>query len=157
MAKIDLEGASSGRPCHTITIAAALVLDGLGRMLLVRKAGTQAFMQPGGKIETGEAAATCLVRELWEEIGLDLTEKQLEPLGLFKAEAANEANTIVSAHVFQVSGTIDPGAIGPKAEIDELVWLRPDADDPAGIALAPLTHDQILPLVRGRVETRPNQ
>jgi hypothetical protein len=32
----------------TIEIVAALIRDGAGRMLLVRKRGTTAFMQPGG-------------------------------------------------------------------------------------------------------------
>ncbi|MEM9477678.1 MAG: hypothetical protein AAGA71_20510 [Pseudomonadota bacterium] len=35
----------------TLHIAVAVVLDEAGRMLLVRKRGTEAFMQPGGKIE----------------------------------------------------------------------------------------------------------
>jgi 8-oxo-dGTP pyrophosphatase MutT (NUDIX family) len=38
----------------TIRIAAALIDDDSGRMLLVRKAGTPWFMQAGGKIEPGE-------------------------------------------------------------------------------------------------------
>jgi len=37
----------------TIPIAAALVCRADGRMLLVRKRGAFAFMQPGGKIEPG--------------------------------------------------------------------------------------------------------
>ncbi|EPM86442.1 NUDIX hydrolase, partial [Pseudomonas syringae pv. actinidiae ICMP 18804] len=36
-----------------INIAAALLIGADGRTLLVRKRGTQAFMQPGGKIEPG--------------------------------------------------------------------------------------------------------
>ncbi|WP_408734888.1 NUDIX domain-containing protein [Asaia platycodi] len=39
---------------RVIHIAAALLHDGAGRLLLVRKHGTVAFMQPGGKIEPGE-------------------------------------------------------------------------------------------------------
>lgn len=34
-----------------IRIAAALLIGTDGRTLLVRKRGTQAFMQPGGKID----------------------------------------------------------------------------------------------------------
>jgi len=37
-----------------IRIAAALLTDARGRLLLVRKRGTAWFMQPGGKIEPGE-------------------------------------------------------------------------------------------------------
>jgi hypothetical protein len=38
----------------TIRIAAALIDDGAGRILLVRKFGTEWFMQAGGKIEKCE-------------------------------------------------------------------------------------------------------
>ena len=34
----------------TISVVAALIRDGDGRVLLVRKRGTAAFMQPGGKL-----------------------------------------------------------------------------------------------------------
>jgi 8-oxo-dGTP pyrophosphatase MutT (NUDIX family) len=47
-----------------IRTAAAVIDDGAGNVLLVRKAGTRAFMQPGGKIDAGESAVDALVREL---------------------------------------------------------------------------------------------
>ena len=38
----------------TIEIVAALIRDDAGQVLLVRKRGTTAFMQPGGKRDSGE-------------------------------------------------------------------------------------------------------
>lgn len=38
-----------------IHIASALIVGPDGRTLLVRKRGTRAFQQPGGKIDPGEA------------------------------------------------------------------------------------------------------
>jgi len=49
---------------RTIWIAAALIEDGEGRLLLIRKAGTEWFMQAGGKIEDGESPLAALRREL---------------------------------------------------------------------------------------------
>ena len=38
-----------------IRVVAALIRDPGGRVLLVRKLGSQAFMQPGGKRDVGES------------------------------------------------------------------------------------------------------
>jgi 8-oxo-dGTP diphosphatase len=35
---------------HTIEVVAALIRDEAGRVLLMRKRGTRAFMQPGGTV-----------------------------------------------------------------------------------------------------------
>ena len=45
-----------------IRIVAAVIVDEAGRLLLVRKRGTQAFMQPGGKIAPGETLAQAGVK-----------------------------------------------------------------------------------------------
>ena len=52
---------------NIIRIAAALLIDPQGRTLLVRKRGTEAFMQPGGKIEAHEQPVQALVRELQKQ------------------------------------------------------------------------------------------
>jgi len=56
-----------------IRIAAAVIVRPDGMTLLVRKRGTSAFMQPGGKIEPGETPEQALSRELSEEIGVTAT------------------------------------------------------------------------------------
>jgi hypothetical protein len=56
---------------HTLLdIAAACLLDDAGRLPLVRKRGTRAFMLPGGKREPGESPLQALQRELQEELDL---------------------------------------------------------------------------------------
>src|SRR3954453_22864397 len=61
---------SSDDESSTILIAAGLLVGKDDRVLLVRKRGTRAFMQPGGKFEPREAPLAALLRELHEELGL---------------------------------------------------------------------------------------
>jgi 8-oxo-dGTP diphosphatase len=126
-----------------IRIAAALIDDGDGRLLLVRKAGTRWFMQAGGKIEIGESAIDALSRELREEIGLSVDHGEARHLGRFSAPAANEPDTKVDAEVFHVRVRQD---IRKQAEIEEAVWVS--VAEAALLPLAPLTRDHILPLSR---------
>ncbi|MCG8293465.1 MULTISPECIES: NUDIX hydrolase [Pseudomonas] len=127
----------------TIRIAAALLIDPQGRTLLVRKRGTQAFMQPGGKIDAGELPAQALVRELHEELGLRVDPDQAVHLGRFSAPAANEPGFVVQAELFRVDSA---EAVAPAAEIEEVLWLA--ANQAPDLNLAPLTRDLILPLWR---------
>ncbi len=127
----------------TIRIAAALIDDGQGRTLLVRKAKTAFFMQAGGKIEPGETPLEALLRELKEEIGLDLLDHAPRHLGCFMAEAANESGHLVEAELFHIRTARQPQA---SAEIEETIWIALDRADE--LTLAPLTRDHVLPLAR---------
>lgn len=131
-----------------LRLAAAIVTDPAGRNLLVRKAGTSVFMQPGGKIEPGESALTALTRELSEELGIEIDQGETEYIGSFRAEAANEENTIVRAEVFYLSTAAPVAASG---EIEELLWIE-HVDDIA-VEIAPLTRESLLPLW---IERRPS-
>ena len=46
-----------------LKISCAAIVDEAGRTLLVRKANTDFYMQPGGKIEPGELPIDALKRE----------------------------------------------------------------------------------------------
>ena len=59
------------RLTHPLTIGArALVVDGAGRVLLIRHNYLAGWHLPGGKVDKGETAADAAVRELREETGL---------------------------------------------------------------------------------------
>jgi DNA polymerase-3 subunit epsilon len=137
--------APAGPPPAVLRIAAAIITDPDGRCLLVRKTGTSVFMQAGGKLEPGESALDALARELREELDLELDESTAEYLGVFRAEAANEPNTLVSAAVFALE-TAAP--VHVHGEIEELLWI--DQLDGIDAELAPLTRDELLPLWASR-------
>jgi 8-oxo-dGTP diphosphatase len=119
-----------------------VIVDAAGRTLLVRKRGTSAFMQPGGKVGGGETPIDALVRELREELGCAIS-GGCRALGRFRAAAANEAGSVVEAELFAVELA---GEIIPAAEIEEARWHDP-LDEP-DFPVAPLTRDHVLPLVR---------
>jgi 8-oxo-dGTP diphosphatase len=121
-----------------IEVVAALIRDADGLVLTVRKAGTGAYMLPGGKREPGEDDFTALSRELQEELGVQLVSALT--FGQFEAAAINEPGARVRSDVYiaEVEGEMTPGA-----EIADLLWLDPQA--PGEVPLAHLLRDHVLP------------
>jgi len=72
-----------GRDLPTVLVAAAAIIDADGRVLIAERpegksmAGLWEF--PGGKVNPGELPESALVRELKEELGIDITETCLAP------------------------------------------------------------------------------
>jgi 8-oxo-dGTP diphosphatase len=124
-----------------ISVVAALIRDSAGRVLLVRKRGTSAFMQPGGKLNAGESDVAALSREIIEELGCCVDQHSACAVGVFECAAANEPGFTVRATVYAVE--ID-GTVMPQAEIEQLVWVDPKT--PPDLPFAPLTRDHVLPL-----------
>lgn len=125
-----------------IYIAAAIILDPSGHMLLVRKKNTARFMQAGGKIEKDETPLAALLREMREELQIEPDANQIFYHGQFLAAAANEPNHTVRAHIYQLTWH---NPIHIAAEIEEAVWITPTSA--STLPLAPLTEHIILPLL----------
>ena len=122
-----------------------MIRDEDGAVLTVRKRDTHGFMLPGGKPEPGESPVQTAVREVAEELLVELRPDQLHPLGLFVAAAANEADTLVHADVFEAP-YVD--VHGPAAEIVELRWQQVGPrDQPPGTV--PLLIDALFPVLSG--------
>jgi 8-oxo-dGTP diphosphatase len=126
-----------------ISIVAALIRDQAGRVLLVRKRGAAAFMQPGGNRDAGEGDVAALSREIVEELGCRVRDNSARPLGVFDCVSANERSFQVRAAGYAVDVE---GAARLQAEIDRLVWVDPRALP--DLHFAPLTRDRVLPLAR---------
>lgn len=125
-----------------IRVSAAIITDRAGRVLVVRKNGTTRFMQPGGKPEPGETPAQTLIRELDEELALQIDEAALQPLGVFVSAAANEPDHHVVADAFALRAEAEDVVV--QAELAELRWLEPG--DVSSVPLAPLSVEHLLPI-----------
>lgn len=104
-----------------IQVAAGIIEDGRGNVLIAQRppgkrlAGFWEF--PGGKVEAGESAAQALVRELKEELELDV--RVAGELGRFPYEYVWGG---VELHVFRVVGLNEPS---PTDQIRVFRWINP--------------------------------
>ncbi|MFC6705281.1 NUDIX hydrolase [Flexivirga alba] len=130
-------------PGSEIVVSAVVFRDPEGRVLTVRKSGTEMFMFPGGKLEPGEHAVDAAVREVGEELDIQVRADDLRMVGTFSSDAANEPGHTVTATVYEHAYV--PVA-APAAEIAELRW--PDLSSEAPADLAPLLALSVFPALR---------
>jgi 8-oxo-dGTP diphosphatase len=128
--------AESGLPL--VVVAAAALIDVEGRVLLAQRpagktmAGLWEF--PGGKIDPGETPEAALIRELAEELGVDVRMRDLAPL-TFASHSYPDFHLLMPLYVCREW----LGAPVPR-EGQRLAWVRPQdfADYPMPPADRPL-------------------
>ena len=126
-----------GRDLKIVLVAAAALIDADGRVMIAKRpegkpmAGLWEF--PGGKVNAGELPETALVRELEEELGLDITESCLAPF-TFASHAYEDFHLLMPLYLCRIW----KGQPVPR-EGQELKWVQsvrlgdypmPDADKP---------------------------
>lgn len=92
-----------------------------GKILVARSKGKEAFYIPGGKREAGESDAQALIREIREELCVDLKESSLEYYGTFSAQAHGHQEGIIVQMTCYTGEFL--GQLQPAAEIEEMDWL----------------------------------
>lgn len=95
-----------------------------GKKLLVERSpgrGKNIFVAPGGKLEKDETHEQALVRELKEEMNIDVKESDIELFSVDEAEAANNPGQKVIMKTYLVKKW--KGKIQPGAEVEELAWV----------------------------------
>lgn len=121
-----------------MTVVAAALLDGEGRILLQQRAPGRAMAGlwefPGGKVEAGELPEAALARELEEELGIGIAAADMVP-ACFASAPVGERHMILLLYLCR-RWQGEPAALDASA----LAWLRPAEMRPAGMppADAPL-------------------
>ena len=112
-----------GRTLPLVLVAACVLLDGDGRILIAKRpegrslAGLWEF--PGGKVEPGESPEHALIRELAEELGIDIAAADLAPLTFASHDYPDFHLLMPLFHCRRWRGTVAPH------EGQELLWVKP--------------------------------
>ncbi len=92
-----------------------------GKILSTRSKGKDKYYIPGGKREAGETDIETLVREVKEELSVDIIESSAKLYGVFEAQAHGKAEgVIVKMTCYTAEYT---GELKADSEIAEIVWL----------------------------------
>ena len=92
-----------------------------GQLLSTRSRGKDRYYIPGGKREAGETDEQTLVREIREELTVELLVESIVYRGTFEAPAHGHAPDVrVQLTCYSADYT---GHIQPAAEIEEVIWL----------------------------------
>lgn len=115
--------ATGAEPLPVVLVVAVALVDTDGRVLLAQRpegkamAGLWEF--PGGKVHDGEAPEAALIRELKEELGIDVREACLAPL-TFASHRYERFHLLMPLYVCRRwSGNVTP------REGQTLAWVRP--------------------------------
>lgn len=91
------------------------------KLLLVRPKSKKIFYMPGGKKDQSENNLQALVREIKEEIQLDIDPKTVDFYGVFEAQAyGKEKGVMVRVHCYTANHS---GQIQSSSEIDEVAYF----------------------------------
>lgn len=111
---------------HYLTATNVLLVKH-GKVLLSRRQnkgwGDGMLCIPGGHVEDGETPKVAAVREVKEELGIDINPEKLEFLCL---EVRRSADRAYLSTIFTLETTVEPTNNEPH-ECSELVWTDPTA------------------------------
>jgi len=125
-----------------IVICSATLLGPGGDLLLVRKKGSPYFQLPGGKVAPEESREQTLIRELMEELQLDVSKMEMRFIGSHSAQAVNEINTEVRGYIYLIK-LAEHRTFVAYEELEEVVWLT--RENWQSYQLAHLASEFVLP------------
>ncbi|GGH21618.1 NUDIX hydrolase [Paenibacillus segetis] len=93
-----------------------------GQLLCARSKGKDIFYIPGGKREPGETDSETLVREVEEELSVQIKSESISYFGTFEAGAHGKSEGVLVKMTCYFADF--EGELNPASEIAELAWLN---------------------------------
>ncbi|MEM6805524.1 MAG: NUDIX domain-containing protein [Bacteroidota bacterium] len=91
------------------------------KVLSARSKGKDTFYLPGGKREKGESDEECLMREIREELSVEILSNSISLVGVFKDQAHGKAEGVeVKMTCYKADYK---GDLAVSQEIEEMRWL----------------------------------
>ncbi len=100
----------------------ALIKIKNGQVLSTRSKGKNNFYFPGGKREVGESDEQTLIREIREELSVEIIVESYKYIGTFKAQSDGMKDGIIVKMTCYSADFI--GTLKPNHEIEEIKWLN---------------------------------
>ncbi|SFF51253.1 NUDIX hydrolase [Sunxiuqinia elliptica] len=100
----------------------ALIDTQNGQILSTKSKGKTKYYIPGGKREPGETDEQTLVREIAEELSVNIDRTTIEYVGTFKAQSDGAAKGVVVKMTCYKAKY--QGVPKPTSEIEEVKWLN---------------------------------
>ena len=108
------------------------------KLLLVRSHNKTHFYLPGGKRDLGESDQQALVREISEELSVDLLESTIRPIGVYIGPADGKTDgTQVQLSCYSADYH---GELKPAQEIAELGWFSYENMEKVSVAAQQVMH-----------------
>ena len=114
------------------------------KAILTRSIGKNVFVPPGGKLEGSESQVTALIRELKEELGIDVTMEDLEFIDNYFAEAAGGSGKSLKMGVWMVKKYA--GDMSPQSEIEEIAEVGSKL--PEGMEVGSIFEHNVIPYLK---------
>lgn len=134
---------TSTEPLNTLLVVAVALIDVDGRVLIAQRPADKAmgglWEFPGGKVEAGERPEQALIRELREELAIDVSEACLSPF-VFTSHAYDSFHLLMPLYLCRrwegvvvnrehaALAWVKPARLSdypmPPADVPLVAWLR---------------------------------
>ncbi len=137
-----LEERYGGNKKYDIHKAAGILIKDR-KVLVVRGNGKDYFKSPGGKLEPGESSIAALVRELREELQIEVAQSDVEKFGVFSSTVPEDRTKSVLIDAYLIAKWSGQVQLNPEDKVAELRWV--DFAEGSKMKLASIFQHEVLP------------